>query len=113
MASLEECRAALQELLAKLDGIDPNARRNNVPDRTIELVLLDLDAYFSGRWRDGELCDMVDGPCPTRPNVRLAMSSDDLLDLTSGRLSFAHAWATGRIRLDASLRDLLRLRKML
>lgn len=113
MASIAQCRTALEQLLAKLDGIDENARRTDVPDRTIELALLDLDAYFSARWHAGELCDVSAGPCPTKPNVRLTMSSDDLIDLTQGRLSFAHAWATGRIRLDASLRDLLRLRKML
>lgn len=113
MATLAQCRVALEELVAKLDGIDGDARRSNVPDRTIELVLLDLDAHFSGKWHAGELCDMTDGPCPTQANIRLAMSSDDLIGMTQGQLSFAHAWATGRVRLDASLRDLLRLRRML
>ena len=34
-------------------------------------------------------------------------------DLVDGRLPFPHAWATGRIRLDASFRDLLRLRSLM
>ena len=41
------------------------------------------------------------------------MSSDDLVAMTNRELSFAHAWATGRVRLDASFRDLLRLRALL
>ena len=39
-------------------------------------------------------------------------TSDDLVAMTNGDLSFAHAWATGQVRLDASLRDLLRLRSL-
>jgi hypothetical protein len=39
------------------------------------------------------------------------MTSDDLIALTEKRLSFPHAWATGRVHLDASFRALLRLRK--
>jgi hypothetical protein len=41
------------------------------------------------------------------------MNSDDLIELTDKRLHFSHAWATGRLHLDASLRDLLRLRGLL
>jgi hypothetical protein len=41
------------------------------------------------------------------------MTSDDLLALTDGQLSFGPAWATGRVKLEAGLRDMLRLRKIL
>ena len=41
------------------------------------------------------------------------MKSDDLIALTDGKLNFAAAWATGRVKLEAGLRDLLRLRKIL
>ena len=40
------------------------------------------------------------------------MTSDDLLKLTSGELSFAHAWASGRLRVDANVFDLLKLRSI-
>ena len=61
----------------------------------------------------GELIDIVESECPEKPNVRLVMTSDDLVAMTNGELKFAHAWATGRVRLDASIRDLLRLRTMM
>jgi hypothetical protein len=41
------------------------------------------------------------------------MSSDDLLAMTAGRLSFGPAWAAGRVKLEAGLRDMLRLRSLL
>jgi putative sterol carrier protein len=40
------------------------------------------------------------------------MSSDDLIRLTSGKLNFATAWATGKIRVDANVFDLLKLRSL-
>jgi putative sterol carrier protein len=48
-----------------------------------------------------------------KADIRLTMSSDDLLALTSGQLSFAPAWASGRVKLEAGLRDMLRLRSLL
>jgi hypothetical protein len=33
--------------------------------------------------------------------------------LVAGELNFARAWASGRVRLEAGLRDLLRLEKLL
>lgn len=112
MATVEECRVAIEELSSRLDGVDRDARRTHIPDRTIGLTLLDLDVTFLGRLHDGELVDVVLSPTP-KPQVRLIMDSDDLIALTRGDLKFAHAWAGGRIRLDASLRDLLRLRRLL
>ena len=41
------------------------------------------------------------------------MSSDDLVALTDGHLHFGKAWASGRLKLEAGLRDLLRLRKII
>lgn len=41
------------------------------------------------------------------------MSGDDLLALVAGELKFAKAWASGRVRLEAGFRDLLRLKSLL
>ena len=114
MASVEQCEAAIAELTDRLHGYPHEVRRDNIPDRTVELTLLDLDVTFRGRLHDGELVDIerVTAPGP-KPNIRLTMNSDDLIDLTDKSLRFSHAWATGRIHLDASLRDLLRLRKLM
>ena len=54
-----------------------------------------------------------DGPTVPRADIRLTMTSDDLIALTDGRLHFGNAWATGQVKLEAGLRDLLRLRKLL
>ena len=113
VASLDDCRVVVHELASKLGDVDPESRKKHIPDRTLELTLLDLAVIFRCRLHDGELIDIEESEDTSKPNVRLVMSSDDLIALTNGDLNFAHAWATGRIRLDASLRDLLRLRKLM
>ena len=112
MASVEQCEAALAELARRLDEYPHEARRERIPDRTVELTLLDLDVSFNARLHDGQLVDIVQGAI-RKPNIRLTMNSDDLIDLTDKRLRFTQAWATGRIHLDASFRDLLRLRGLM
>lgn len=41
------------------------------------------------------------------------MTGDDLVAMVGGDLNFAKAWASGRVRLEAGFRDLLRLRSLL
>lgn len=112
MASVEQCEAALAELALRLDEYPHESRRERIPDRSVELTLLDLDVNFNARLHDGRLVDICPGAV-NRPNIRLTMSSDDLIDLTDKRLRFSTAWASGRVHLDASLRDLLRLRGLM
>jgi putative sterol carrier protein len=40
------------------------------------------------------------------------MTSDDLLKLVDGELNMASAWASGRVKIDASVFDLLKLRSV-
>jgi hypothetical protein len=111
MASVEECEEAFHELAARLAGADLEHRRRADFDRTLSCTLRDLDVIFAGRLKAGELLDIrrVDS---AKAQVRMTMTSDDLLDLVAGRLPMASAWATGRVRIDASVLDLLRLRSV-
>ncbi len=43
----------------------------------------------------------------------LKLRSDDLIDLVEERTSFMSAFLSGKVRVDASLTDLLRLRTLL
>lgn len=112
MASEAECRAAIDTLIERLGQVDHSARRKHVPDRTIGVTLLDHDVTYVGELKSGELINVRKEAGDYRPQVRVLCTSDDLIALTDGRLKFAHAWASGQVRLDASLRDLLRLRAL-
>lgn len=114
MASAEQVRAAIAGFLSELDGLDEQTRAR-IPDRSVSVLVHDLGTVFHSRFTAGRLDPVteVDAGEDPRTDLRLVMSSDQLLDLIAGRLSFAGAWATGRIRVHARLAVLLDLRRFL
>jgi hypothetical protein len=84
-------------------------------DRSLSCRITDLDITFVGRLRGGriEVLDTLQGPPPERAQIRLTMSGDDLVSMVNGELNFAKAWGSGRVKLEAGLRDLFRLRTLL
>ncbi|OPC83485.1 sterol-binding protein [Embleya scabrispora] len=113
MATVEECRTALEELSAKMGRAEGDTRKAAQLDRSLSCHVTDLDVTFSGRLRDGALHDIDTEPRTEKAQIRLAMTGDDLVALVAGTLNFASAWAKGRVKLEASFRDLLVLRKLL
>lgn len=80
--------------------------------RTIEAECTDLEVMYHAHWRDGQLSELVAGPAP-RPHIRIAVASLDLVRLADGTLQFREAWTDRRLRVEASVTDLLRLRAVL
>jgi putative sterol carrier protein len=112
MATIEECRAALDKLAERISAGREGDRKPPSLDRSLSCYLTDLDAGFGGRLVGGELREITEGHDPTA-KIKLSSTSDDLVALTNGELSFASAWASGRVKVDASVFDLLKLRAML
>lgn len=112
MATVEEVEESISYLIRRLDHVDPNYRAMLPSRRTIEAECTDLGLVYHAHWRHGRLSEIHPGAAD-RPDIRIEIASDDLLSLVSGKLDFAHAYATNRIRLDASMTDLLRLRAVL
>jgi hypothetical protein len=109
---MDQCMTALKGILGDL-AANPAAAGL---DRSLSCRLTDLDEVVLGRLSSGAVRDLhvlPHGPAVPRADIRLTMSSEDLVSLTDGRLHFGSAWATGRVKLEAGLRDLLRLRKLL
>ncbi|MYZ34691.1 MULTISPECIES: sterol-binding protein [unclassified Streptomyces] len=115
MATTEECRSALEKLSDNLARANREVRTAAGLDRSLSCHITDLDLTFTGRLVDGriEVADTVQGPPPQKAEIGLAMAGDDLVALVDGELNFARAWGSGRVRLDAGFRDLLRLRTLL
>lgn len=112
MATKEACEAALLELAARLDGVPDSMKRRHAVERTVSCHLPDLDITYCGRLADGVLCDISEQPLPGA-QIRLTVTSDDLVAVTKGTLNFATAWTSGRLRIEASMLDMLRLRAIL
>lgn len=112
MAAAAECVSALGRLADQLAAVDPGTRSQHAVDRTISVHVPDLDTTWSGRLADGLLVDITSEP-RDKAQIRITAASDDLVAVTSGALSFGRAWVAGKVRIDASPFDLLRLRVLL
>lgn len=115
MATKEECAAALDQLAQKMSGIDAAERSKNLLERSVSCEIPDLKVTFHGQLKDARLLDVrsyaVPEPAPNA-QIRLVIPSDDLIALVDGSLSFIPAWASGRIKVNASIGDLFKLRKV-
>lgn len=109
MATVDECEEAVSRLGEMLGGHSDKAKA--FPDRTISCTVPDLAVTFHGRISDGELIEVTQEPQP-RAQVRLTVHSDDLVALVTGELHAGKAFASGRLKVDASFGDLLRLRSL-
>jgi hypothetical protein len=111
MATVEACRGAIADLAALLESVEPELRAKHVPDRVVACRLSDLGCWFVGSMDEHGVHDVTetDGAEP-QADVRLTMTSDELVALSRREDDFLHAWLRGRIQVSASVRDLLRLR---
>ncbi|MET8361575.1 SCP2 sterol-binding domain-containing protein [Micromonospora sp. NPDC005171] len=112
MASVDECRQALQELAARLDRNAQTVRERIDLDRTLACRITDLDTAFHGRITGGRLVELTDGDDP-KAKIALNTSSDDLLALVRGDLDVTSAVTSRRVSIKANPFDLLKLRKLL
>ncbi|WP_329240953.1 SCP2 sterol-binding domain-containing protein [Streptomyces canus] len=115
MATIEECRAALEKLSDNMRNAEGDAATAASMDRSVSCRITDLDVTFVGRMTGGRIVvhDTLHGPPKEKAQIRLTMSGDDLVALVNGELNFAKAWGSGRVKLEAGLRDLFQLRKLL
>ena len=113
MASVADCRKALDGLAAALAEVEPELRARHVPARTVACRVTDLEVTFVGRL-DEDGVNYVGEANDAEPevDVRLTMDSDELVALADGSDDFLHAWLRGRVGMSASMRDLLRLRSL-
>jgi hypothetical protein len=115
MATIEECRAALEKLSDNMNRAEGDVRTAAALDRSVSCLITDLDVTFVGRMTGGRIVvqDTVQGPPREKAQIRLTMKGDDLIAMVDGELNFARAWGSGRVKLEAGLRDLFLLRKLL
>jgi SCP-2 sterol transfer family len=115
LASKREVEKRLRELMKRLDDADRSVHSSladTMPEPKVILVTFpDLDASYWTTMADGTMDGLHAGPCE-RPDIRLRVDSDHLVDLLDGRRSFLSSFVSGQVKIDASLSDLLRLRKL-
>ena len=114
MATADECRAALESLTGRLAQLSPEHRATHLVDRDVSCEVADLGVTFMTRLSAEGAAPVTEANgAGSRAHVRFTARSDDLLAVADDPGSFARAWLTGRIKVEASVFDLLRLRKLL
>ncbi|GAA2452075.1 hypothetical protein GCM10010191_82870 [Actinomadura vinacea] len=113
MANEEECRGALDRISERLAEVESDRLAEHVVERTISCRITDLRVAYLTRIHAGGLDPFERTDDPAGAQVRLTVGSDDLVALARDELNPAKAWATGRLKIEASIFDLLRLRKLL
>jgi predicted lipid carrier protein YhbT len=114
MATAEECRMALESLTGRLARLSPESRVTHLVDRDISCEVADLGITFTTRLSPDGAAPVTEANGAAGPaQVRFTTKSDDLLAIAEDPGRFAQAWLTGRIKVEASVFDLLRLRKLL
>jgi hypothetical protein len=114
LATKDEVSRAIERLMARLDGNEDSVR-SAIPDRKVMGCLVtDIDVSWYLVIEDGHVSPPTETAPPGEPvAVLLKVRSDDLVDLVEERISFMSAFLSGKVRVDASLTDLLRLRTLL
>lgn len=113
MATMDECRKALQEVADRIAGMSQEDRARHLVDRTVSCRVTDLGVEFRTRLGPHG-ADPISEAAPSDGPAQVTFTavSDDYVALADEQLHFARAWATGRLKIQANLTDLLRLRNI-
>jgi hypothetical protein len=114
MATAEECRTALESLTGRIAEMDAKDRETHLADRTLSCRVTDLGVTFATRLgphgADGvKIVDIGSPPA----QVRFTANSDTVVAIARDPGTFMRAWLSGQLKVQGSVFDLLRLRKLL
>ena len=116
MASSSRVRSKLQEMIDRLGKAPADVRRDLAralpKPRRVQIEVTDLRKSY---WTDlarGKMGPLQEGPAPERADITLRGSSDDLIAMVDGKANLLSMYLRGKVRIDASLSDLMALRKM-
>ena len=113
MATAEECREALQTLIGRLGEMNPQDRSSFFSNRSFSCHVTDLGVTFMTSIGDHGAEPVKEVPGDPPADIRLTASSADVVSLAATPANIARMWMSGRVRVQASIRDLLALRRLL
>ncbi len=79
----------------------------------MSVTIPDLGVTFGTRLGSGDEQVREIGPDEPPADIRLTANSDEVVSLAESPMNIARAWVAGRVKIDASMKDLFRLRKLL
>jgi hypothetical protein len=113
MHTAEECQQALQKLAGRLSELTPQERQEYFGDRTISVTVPDLNVTYVTVLGAGDDPVRLARPDEPKSDMRLTASSDEVIALAEQPMNIARAWMQGKVKIEASVKDLFRLRRLL
>jgi hypothetical protein len=113
MTSAEDCREALQKLAGRLSELSPAERDQYFGNRMISVTIPDLSVTFVTQLGTGNDPVRQASPGERPADIRITAKSDEVIALAEQPMNIARAWMTGRVKIEASMKDLFRLRRLL
>jgi hypothetical protein len=114
VATVEESRQALERLTGQIADMSPKDREAFLADRELSCTVTDLGVTFLTHLRpDGASPVTLANGSHEPAQVRFSVKSDDLVAIADDPGIFIRSWLTGRLKIEASFSDLLRLRKII
>lgn len=113
MISADDCRTALQKLAGRLGELSPAERDDFFGNRTVSVTIPDLGVTYVSVLGSGD--DPVREALPGQPpaDIRLTANSGEVIALCEQPMNIARAWMSRRVKIEASVKDLFRLRRLL
>ena len=114
MATAEECRTALDSLTARIAEMDAKDRQAHLLNRTMSVRIPDVNVTFVTRLgpQGADPVRLADGAAQPA-QVRFTADSDVIVAIAADPGTFLRAWLSGKLRIQASVFDLLHLRKLM
>jgi hypothetical protein len=114
MNTAEQCREALEKLAARLTELSPDQRTDYFGNRTMSCTIPDLGITFRTRLAT-EGADPVREQTPEDPpaDIRITANSEEVMSLAESPMNIARMWLAGKVKIEASMKDLFRLRRLL
>jgi hypothetical protein len=114
VATKREVETKLRELVARLagaGGAQDTLARSLPEQKVIAVRVPDLDADYWTIMQSGRM-DRLHSGTPERADIRVRVGSDELVAIVDGKTSLFAAFVSGQVKIDASVSDLLRLRRL-
>ena len=115
MATKRQVEARLRQLIERLARAESvqGSLAESLPDRRILAVTVpDLAAEYWTVMSGGRMDSLRGGAPEERADIRIRVDSDHLVELVDGQRSLFSSVMAGHVRIDASISDLLRLRRL-
>ena len=116
MATRKQVEGKLRELIRRLDDAGPEGQRQLAKaltePRVIQMDLPDLDASYWTELAKGRLGALHAG-ARDGADIRVTADSDDLIAMIDGNRNLFLSYLAGHIKVQASVSDLMALRKLM